>query len=267
MSSEAVIAQAERWLGTGEPNEIQAWYRQRNGADYSGNFAWCDAGVTRWSADAGEWDAVCLGRDRAYTPEHAQAFLSAGRWTYGTSGIQRGDIVFFDWEMPAPGAGRIMNIDHVGIVTDVLPGSRVATIEANTADVCARRVRGPEVIVGYGRPAYTQAAQPQQPTAPAATPTPSAPAWPGRYLKLKSPRMQGPDVRQMQQQLRNRRWNLGTSGPSGDGVDGDYGPATDRAVRAFQQECVREAFGIGASGADGVVGPLTWRAFWLKPRT
>jgi peptidoglycan hydrolase-like protein with peptidoglycan-binding domain len=40
-------------------------------------------------------------------------------------------------------------------------------------------------------------------------------------------------------------------------VDGDFGPATERAVVAHQRDC-----GIAA---DGIVGPITWRA--LHPDT
>ncbi|MFF0295541.1 peptidoglycan-binding protein [Kitasatospora sp. NPDC004614] len=230
MSADVMVQAAERWLGTPEPNAIQTWYRDRNGPAYAGNFPWCDASITRWSADAGEWDAVCLGTDRAYTPEHANAFVQAGRWTYGTAGIRRGDIVFFDWSM----SGRIANIDHVGIVTDVLPGGQVATIEGNTMDVCARRVRGPEVIVGYGRPAYGQAGPGQR--------TPADPQWPGRLLRLASPMLHGDDVRRWQQRMWDRGWSIT--------ADGWYGPASAAVARQFQAE--------KGLTADGIVGSATW---------
>ncbi len=35
-------------------------------------------------------------------------------------------------------------------------------------------------------------------------------------------------------------------------IDGDFGPITQLAVEAFQQQCDLES--------DGIVGPLTWRA-------
>ena len=52
-------------------------------------------------------------------------------------------------------------------------------------------------------------------------------------------------VRRLQRALR-RTPNLGLV------VDGDFGPATDQAVREFQQ-------GAGLV-VDGIVGPLTWAA-------
>ncbi|MFF1498719.1 LysM peptidoglycan-binding domain-containing protein [Streptomyces sp. NPDC058316] len=157
MSVDGMVAQMERWIGTGEPNAIQTWYRQRNGADYVGNWPWCNATITRAAVDAGEYEAVCFGADYAYTVAHAARFKAAGQWTAMTngiaaSGIRRGDIVFFDWG----GSSEIGKIDHVGIVTSV-SGGYVYTIEGNTANVCARRVRTVKEIAGFGRPKYKPA--------------------------------------------------------------------------------------------------------------
>lgn len=151
---ESMITQMERWLGTGEPNAIQEWYRARNGADYTGNWPWCDATITRASVDSGNYAEVCHGVDYAYTVAHAAKFAAAGQWHAMTngiagSGIRRGDIVFFDWD----GSSSIAAIDHVGIVTSV-SGSAVLTIEGNSANVCARRARYVHDIAGFGRPAY-----------------------------------------------------------------------------------------------------------------
>ncbi|MGA5489553.1 LysM peptidoglycan-binding domain-containing protein [Streptomyces pseudogriseolus] len=152
MSVDTMIKAVERWLGTGEPNAIQQWYRQRNGAAYNYNFPWCNATITRAAVEAGEYEAVCFGTDYAYTVAHAQRFKTAGQWHAGAKGIRRGDIVFFDWA----GTNEIAKIDHVGIVTGV-SGSHVYTIEGNTANVCARRVRTEAEIAGYGRPKYKPA--------------------------------------------------------------------------------------------------------------
>jgi hypothetical protein len=135
---------------------IQEWYRERNGAAYVGNWPWCDATITRAAVEAGEYDAVCFGTDFAYTVAHAARFKAAGAWHAMTngikaSGIRRGDIVFFDWA----GSSEIATIDHVGIVTGVSADYKyVYTVEGNTANVCARRVRVVHDIAGYGRPTY-----------------------------------------------------------------------------------------------------------------
>lgn len=154
--AEKMIAAMESWLGMGEPNVIQDWYYQRNGNDYSGNFPWCDATITRAAYDSDNYGAACLGKDWAYTVAHAAAFAAVKQWTPMTngilkSGIRRGDIIFFDWD----GSSEIGKIDHVGIVTSVSSdGKYVFTIEGNTANVCARRVRIVDDIAGYGRPKY-----------------------------------------------------------------------------------------------------------------
>ncbi|MFI6465657.1 LysM peptidoglycan-binding domain-containing protein [Streptomyces sp. NPDC050538] len=170
MSLEGMIAAAEKWIGTGEPNAIQQWYRQRNGPDYAGNFAWCDAAVSYWATTADERDAVLFGTDFAYTVAHAARFKAAGQWHAMTngiknSGIRRGDVIFFDWD----GSSEIGAIDHVGIVTGVSSDYRyVYTIEGNTLNVCARRVRVVGDIAGFGRPKY-KAASSTSPSTPSST--------------------------------------------------------------------------------------------------
>jgi Putative peptidoglycan binding domain/CHAP domain len=73
-----------------------------------------------------------------------------------------------------------------------------------------------------------------------------------RLLLVTSPMMRGPDVLQVQRRLARLGFEPGP-------LDGEYGPATERAVRAFQA-----AAGIDA---DGVVGPQTRAALAAaKPR-
>lgn len=54
----------------------------------------------------------------------------------------------------------------------------------------------------------------------------------------------GEDVKALQRQLSQAGYQVG--------LDGDFGPGTDAAVRAFQAKA--------GLGADGIVGPATWRA-------
>lgn len=148
---EGMIKKMESFLGTvGRPNEATRWYAGRNGTYYA-NAPWCNMLITWAAYQSGNYDAVCFGKDYAYTVYHAQRFQAEGRWRTGTAGISRGDIVFFDWN----GSNNVGAIDHVGIVTDV-NGRDILTIEGNTSDRCARRVRDASTIVGYGRPAYKE---------------------------------------------------------------------------------------------------------------
>ena len=72
-----------------------------------------------------------------------------------------------------------------------------------------------------------------------------------RLLKQKSPTLKGDDVKMLQTALVNRGFSVGASG-----IDGSYGPATKRAVTAFQR-----ANGLAA---DGIVGRKTAEALGIK---
>ena len=61
-------------------------------------------------------------------------------------------------------------------------------------------------------------------------------------LRLTRPALQGPEVRRLQQQLARLGYDVGK-------VDGVFGPATDRAVKAFQHD--------RKLTSDGIVGPVT----------
>jgi peptidoglycan hydrolase-like protein with peptidoglycan-binding domain len=92
--------------------------------------------------------------------------------------------------------------------------------------------------------AYAWARQP--------TPAPGpAPAWPGRYLLLSDPMMNGPDVNQWQGQMANRGWALD--------ADGWLGLQSLSVCKTFQSE--------KGLKIDGVVGPATWNAAWAAPVT
>lgn len=68
-----------------------------------------------------------------------------------------------------------------------------------------------------------------------------------RYLRLMTPYMQGPDVIQVQERLRDLGFYRGA-------IDGIYGPATEAAVKKFQEQ--------KGLKADGIVGPYTYQVFY-----
>lgn len=82
-------------------------------------------------------------------------------------------------------------------------------------------------------------------------PAPAAPPWPGRYLMVQKPLMRGDDVRQWQQQMKDRGWPID--------VDGIFGEQSRSICLKFQQE-------KGLAG-DGIVGPTTWTKAWTSPVT
>ena len=61
----------------------------------------------------------------------------------------------------------------------------------------------------------------------------------------------GAGVRALQQRLKDRGWKIT--------VDGEFGPQTDRIVRAFQKD--------KGLIVDGEVGPHTWSALWTTAIT
>lgn len=237
MGVEDMIKAAEKSLGlAGRPNYITEAYASRNGAYYR-DAPWCNMSITYWARLSGNFDAVCFGKDFAYTVYHAQAFQSHGQWHIDTAGIRRGDIVFFDWQ----GSNNINAIDHVGLVVDV-NGRDILTIEGNTADKCARRVRRAEEIAGYGRPAYKEATSAPKPKKPA------------RYVPPEFPRGlhpggDQPSAKSLQRALKAAGY-MSKSVPLSD----TYGPLTQAAVVRFHHANPQYADRPG----DPAIGPRGW---------
>lgn len=122
--------------------------------------------------------------------------------------------------------------DHTGFVESV-EGDIVHSIEGNWGDKVCRVSRSVSAFFGFGRPNYSD--QPASPDLP----PPSATA--GRAVLRQGNR--GQAVTDLQN-------FLNTFANAGLAVDGDFGPATDSAIRAFQT--------AGGLTSDGVVGPATY---------
>ena len=155
---------------------------------------------------------------------------------------RRGLAVLRGTQMPA----AIIEYLAVSNIEEALqlanPVFRQTCAEATVAGIC-----------DYFGVAYNGASAPAAPP----TVTPPAPAaplsvavhpFPG-LVKIHSSNHDA--VRQVQQRLHDRGWDIV--------VDGDFGPRTDSIVRKFQRE--------KALVIDGVVGPNTWGALWTAPVT
>lgn len=181
---------------------------------------WCDAFVdfvllkTCEHFGYGETTArkVLCGDFDDYTYNSVVLYKKAGRWSQTP---HRGDQIFFG------GSG------HTGIVTSV-NGGTVHTIEGNKGDEVRRgsySVNSPSII-GYGRPRYELITG--QMTA--------------EDMPLIKRGSKCEAVKKLQQILNAKGYKLS--------VDGDFGPATEAAVKAYQKANHLEV--------DGEVGEKTW---------
>jgi peptidoglycan hydrolase-like protein with peptidoglycan-binding domain len=196
-----MIAQARLLLGTTE--QPPGSNHNKVTVEFGFDGPWCNMAVTFAAAHSDNLAAV-FGRF-AWTVGHARTFKQHGRWRYGLGGARAGDVVFFDWS----GTRVIENIDHVGLIEAVHADGTITTLEGNTSDAFLRRVRNAAVVVGYGRPAYDDAAP--------------MPAGDG-LLRVGST---GEQVRTLQRRL-NAVLGVQLA------VDGEFGPATEGALKAFQ---------------------------------
>lgn len=214
------------------------------GAFTKANFEpWCGS-FQMWVANqAGVKIPNCV-----YTPSGAQAFLKAKQWF--TSNPQPGDLVFFSWT----GKNTIDQIEHIGVVVCDNGDGTITTIEGNTNNsVHASQTNGGEVcqqvrgagqnkrglyncVVGYGRPNYVKSAA--APITPAVPKVIAVNAYPGHTT---NPGDFGDAVKFIQAKLNVT-------------VDGQYGPVTGKVISAFQARNPK----LGE--ANGIVGPLTWKA-------
>jgi peptidoglycan hydrolase-like protein with peptidoglycan-binding domain len=217
------------------------------GAFTKANFeAWCGS-LMMWCADK----AGVKIPNTVYTPSGAAAFKSAGKWADAANAHpQPGDLIYFSF---VPAATPTSPIQHVGIVVKDNGDGTITTVEGNTTPdnkpkgspnnggECASNVRGYKVnnsrhlwasVVGFGRPDYVGAPADSHPATPAA---PAAlPAFPGQI----KPGDTGPNVALIQKAL-----DLD--------ADGQYGPATKKAIIAIQDS-------HDHLDSNGIVGPATW---------
>ena len=186
--------------------------------------AWCDAFVDfvilktceHFGKGAETARMVLCGDFDDYTYNSINLYKKAGRWT---NTPHRGDQIFFG------GNG------HTGIVTSVESGT-VHTIEGNKGDEvrrCSYSTSTPSII-GYGRPRYD----------------PITGKLTAADMPLIKKGSSGAAVKKLQQILNGKGYKLS--------VDGDFGPATEAAVKAYQK-----ANGLEA---DGEVGEHTWASLF-----
>jgi hypothetical protein len=230
----AVLNEANKHVGIkGRPNKFTRDYASRHGNEFL-RASWCDMFVTYVARVSGGTAALPRG-DRAYTVWHANDFAGINRWKSGTTAnikkyASPGDVIFFDWN----GSDSRGAIDHIGYVVKNLGDGRVITIEGNTSDQVAIRVRSAGVIAGFGQPAWKVTAV-----------KPIGKAWPYKSTTLmRKGWMNSAGVKKVQARLNTLGYKPVLT------TDGDFGAKTEAAVRWYQKRA--------KITVDGIVGPITW---------
>lgn len=181
-----------------------------------------------------------------YVPYVVQDAKAAGKWRRASE-LKPGDWCINDWR-PADGAG-----DHITMVISNSPSTRkITVVGGNHRDGKTNGARGvfvrtwdyADVMGGVDRQhAYTKAQNPTTgPARPPVNTTTPGGAWDIQYGDT------GAKVKALQQGLRKTF----PAYAGGIAVDGQFGPATKRAVQEFQRR--------SGLKADGIVGPATQRA-------
>lgn len=169
-------------------------------------------------------------------------YKALGRWQESDAyAPQIGDIMMYDWE----DSGRGDNTgapNHVGLVVAV-NGTSLVVIEGNKGEEVAYRsmsVNG-KYIRGYCLPNYARKA------------TGGASALAEKSVTVSLPQLrngsQGPAVRSLQQLLTAKGYDT-------QGIDGDFGANTEKALEKYQA-----AKGLTA---DGICGIDSWTALLTK---
>ncbi len=213
---------------------------------YNGNkngYAWCDVFVDWcfWKAYGAEGQRIqCqtgdLGAGCIYS---AQYFMIQGRYDHDP---KPGDQVFFN----VSGC-----IGHTGIVVEVTEFS-IIVVEGNSSDRVQRLTydRSSPRIAGYGHPKYDE-------DTPVEEPALSPPAPVERTITVTLPvlkcGMVSNAVKNAQMLLIHHGYACGGRVIAGrENPDGEFGPATEKAVKAFQN--------LRKLKPDGEIGADTWLA-------
>lgn len=252
-----ICAQARSWLGLHESGSYQPILDCYNAyARTHGLYVMTKADP--WCAMFVSAVAIKCGVESILPPEVScgrmiALFQRLGEWEENDAYCPKpGDVIFYDWQDSGSGDNKGES-DHVGIVVGV-SGRTISVIEGNCSDavrMTTRQVNG-RYIRGYGLPDYAKLAtdkdcpsedveQPEAPEKPAESVLTCSVNLPILYKK------DGVDeaVRAAQALLAVRGYKCGWYG-----ADGEFGPATEDAVKRFQT-----AYGLDA---DGIIGKETW---------
>lgn len=211
-------------VGTKESGENNVIYNTHYyGHEVQGpSYPWCMAFIWDGFRQCGMSDLFIGGGKSAYCPHVVQWAKEHNKWV--TDEYRNGDILFYDWNNDG-------QADHVGFCIGSSNG-RLDSVEGNINDAVCMTHRLPGIVLGAYRPDYYSMPDGKKDES-AELPLLKRGDVSGAVLSV--------------QVLLIHKWAV-SCGP--DGADGDFGPNTESAVKAFQRH-----YGLEA---DGVVGPRTW---------
>ena len=239
-----VVEQALAWLGKKEADGshkeiIDVYNSQRplpRGYKVKYTDAWCATFVSAVAVKLGYTDIIPT---ECSCPKMIQLLKNIGAWVENDAYVPKsGDLLFYDFDDNGVG-DNTGGTDHIGIIEKV-EGDTITVIEGNYSNSVKRRyikVNG-RYIRGYGVPKYDAEPVVDKPTT---TKTEVCTV----EVKVLRKGAKGDNIKALQILLIGRGYSCGSYG-----ADGDFGSATDKAVRAFQKD-------KGLS-VDGVCGPKTW---------
>lgn len=230
-----IVALAKAWLGCKESDGthkpiIDIYNSHRplaRGVKMDYSWAWCATFVSSCAIKLGYTDIIPT---ECSCTRMIELFKALGAWVENENRTPApGDILFYDWDDNGVGDNK-GGPEHVGIVEKV-SGGKITVIEGNYDNAVKRRVLSVNgrYIRGYGVPKYDVEKQEVCKV----------------NVRQLSRGCEGEDVKSLQILLIGYGYSCGSYG-----ADGDFGSATDSAVRKFQK-----AKGIGV---DGIVGSETW---------
>lgn len=197
--------------------------------------AWCAGTV---SAAAQVLNATDIIPCECSCPRMIALAQKMGIWVEADNYVPLpGDIPMYDWDDSGSGDNR-GGADHVGVVEEI-SGNSFTVIEGNYSNSVKRRtmkVNG-KYIRGYIVPKFD--------AEPAVVDKPAPRELFSMQVEMLKKGCKGDAVKAMQILLAGNGCKCGTSG-----ADGDFGPATESALKKYQAHKNLEA--------DGICGPNTW---------
>lgn len=155
MTAEQIVTKARSYVGIAEkPNNDVIFNTAYYGHAVNGSqYPWCCVFVWYVFKQVGASQLFCGGEKTAYCPT-AMNWFKTNKALYATN-PKVGDVVFFNF------SGNKSVASHIGIVSGILAGNKIRTIEGNTSSAnqtnggqVEEKTRDLKYCIGFGRPAY-----------------------------------------------------------------------------------------------------------------